>query len=193
MLITVEGIDGSGKSTVCEALSSAFPDAVMTREPTGSWYGDAVRRSVGTPEADPIAELFLYTADHAHHLSSTIQPALAADKLIISDRYSDSRYAYQGVTLSSQFADAVAFVKSVHAGWTRPPDLTIYLDVPAAVGAERAGGTNKFERTAYLEKVRDRYDRLIDDEPSRFERIDGTMSATAVRSRVISIIESAIS
>lgn len=193
MLITVEGIDGSGKSTVCEALASTYPEAVMTREPTGSWYGDAVRRSVSTPDANPLAELFLYTADHAHHLASTIEPALAADTVIISDRYSDSRYAYQGVTLSSHFDDSVAFVQSVHEPWTRPPDLTIYLDVPAAVGAERSGETNKFERTAYLEEVRQNYERLIDAEPDRFHRIDGTASESTVQANAIAAVESELS
>ena len=76
MLITLEGIDGSGKSSVWQALSEAHPEATFTREPTDSWYGDAVRRSIGAPDADPLAELFLYTADHADHLARTVRPAL---------------------------------------------------------------------------------------------------------------------
>ena len=64
MLITLEGIDGSGKTTVAEALQDSLPEAetVFTREPTDSWYGEAVARSIGDDEADPVAELFLYTA-----------------------------------------------------------------------------------------------------------------------------------
>ena len=65
MLVTLEGLDGSGKTTVWEALHERYPDAEFTREPTNSWYGDAVYRSIEDDDADPLAELFLYTADHA--------------------------------------------------------------------------------------------------------------------------------
>ncbi len=193
MLITVEGIDGSGKSTACAALASAFPEAIMTREPTGSWYGDAVRRSVNDPSADSLAELFLYTADHADHLASVVEPALAEDQLVISDRYSDSRFAYQGVTLADRFEDPIGFVKRIHEGWTRPPDLTLYVDVPPAVGVERSGGTNKFERRAHLEAVRENYEQLIADESARFIRIDGTAAIETVESRAVTAVEEAVS
>jgi len=94
MLITLEGLDGGGKTTVWEALHDVYPDATFTREPTDSWYGEAVDRSIAADDADPLAELFLLTADHADHLSGTIEPALADGDLVISDRYSDSRFAY---------------------------------------------------------------------------------------------------
>ena len=189
MLVTVEGIDGSGKSSICTALETAFPDAVMTREPTGSWYGDAVRRSVNDPTADSLAELFLYTADHADHLTDVVEPALADGRLVVSDRYSDSRYAYQGATLNERFEDAVDFVQRIHAEWTRAPDLTLYVDVPAELGAERSGGTNKFERRAYLEAVRDNYERLIAAEPDRFVRIDGTAPLEHVTDKAVKTVE----
>lgn len=192
MLVTVEGIDGSGKSTVCSAVADAFPDACMTREPTGSWYGDAVRRSVNDAAADPLAELFLYTADHADHLATVIEPALAEGRLVVSDRYSDSRYAYQGATLADRFDDAVGFVQRVHAGWTRPPDLTLYVDVPAAVGAERSGGTNKFERREHLATVRENYERLISADPERFIRLDGTRPVETVESRAVEVLQDVI-
>ena len=192
MLVTVEGIDGSGKSSVCTALETAFPDATMTREPTGSWYGDAVRRSVNDPTADSLAELFLYTADHADHLADVVEPALADGRLVVSDRYSDSRYAYQGATLDDRFEDAVDFVQRIHAEWTRPPDLTLYVDVPAELGAERSGGTNKFERQAYLEIVRENYERLIAAEPGRFVRIDGTAPLEHVTDKAVTTVEEAL-
>ena len=93
MLITLEGIDGSGKTTVAEALQDTLPEAMFTREPTDSWYGEAVERSIRDDGADPLAELFLYAADHADHLSRVVRPALDSGKLVVSDRYSDSRYA----------------------------------------------------------------------------------------------------
>ena len=180
MLITLEGIDGSGKTTVREALADSHPEAVFTREPTDSWYGEAVNRSINDDAADPMAELFLYTADHADHLSRVIRPALNEGKTVISDRYSDSRYAYQGATLSGIVKQPMAYIKGVHEPFTRKPDATLYFDVPPKTGAERAGSTNKFEAADYLERVQQNYERLIDAEPNRFVRIDATQSPEEV-------------
>ncbi len=177
MLITLEGLDGSGKTSCREMLtqSEILPDdAVFTREPTDSWYGEAVERSIGDDDADPLAELFLYTADHAAHLSETVCPALSEGRVVVSDRYSDSRYAYQGATLADEFDDALAFVQGVHQPWTRPPNATIYLDVDPETAAERSGATNKFETADYLADVRENYRRLIDADPERFVEVDAT-------------------
>jgi dTMP kinase len=197
MLVTLEGIDGSGKSSAHEHLrgSEAVPDdAVFTREPTDSWYGEAVARSIGDEEADSLAELFLYTADHAAHLADTVRPALADGRVVISDRYSDSRYAYQGATLSAHpaldVADPLDYVREVHTPWTRPPDATIYLDVDPETGAERAGATNKMEQVEFLTDVRDNYERLIDDDPDRFVRVDATRPHEEVLERVESAVAS---
>ena len=179
MLVTLEGIDGSGKTTACEGLRESL-DATFTREPTDSWYGEAVDRSIADDDADPLAELFLYTADHADHLSRVVRPALSAGDLVVSDRYSDSRYAYQGATLDDTLDDAMGYVREIHEPFTRPPDLTLYFDVPPEVGAKRSGMTNKFEGAAYLERVRENYERLIAADPDRFVRIDGTESPTEV-------------
>jgi dTMP kinase len=192
MLVTLEGLDGSGKTTCLETLREApvVPeDVVFTREPTDSWYGEAVQRSIDDDEADPLAELFLYTADHADHVTNTIEPALDQGKVVISDRYSDSRFAYQGATLADRFDDALAFVQDIHEPWTRPPDATIYLDVDPETAAERSGATNKFETASYLESVRANYERLIDAEPERFVRIDATRSEETVSDAVLDAIE----
>ena len=184
MLITLEGIDGSGKTTAWEALQDRYPDAVFTREPTESWYGDAVYRSLADEDADPLAELFLYTADHAAHLAETVRPALADGDLVVSDRYSDSRFAYQAATLEA--SDAVdidrpmEYVRGIHAAFSRPPDATIYFDLDASTAAARAGRTDKFERDGYLAAVRANYERLIGAEPGRFTRIDASRSPEAV-------------
>ena len=192
MLVTLEGLDGSGKTTCIDALrdADAVPgDATFTREPTHSWYGEAVRRSLADDDADALAELFLYTADHAAHLSDTIQPALERGEPVISDRYSDSRYAYQGATLADRFDDSLAFVRQLHQPWTRPPDATIYLDVDAETAAERTGKANKFERVEHLRHVRENYERLIDAEPERFVRVDATRPAEAVTAEVLEAVE----
>jgi dTMP kinase len=191
MLVTLEGIDGSGKTTACEGLQEAFPDAAYTREPTGSWYGDAVRRSIEDDDADPLAELFLYTADHAAHLDRTVRPALDRGDLVISDRYADSRYAYQAVALEGVIDDPLAYIRRVHRPFTRRPDLTLYFDVDAETGATRSGATNKFEQLAFLRAVRERYETVIASEPDRFVRIDATQPPDAVLEAATEAIESA--
>lgn len=190
MLLTLEGLDGSGKTTCWEHLQSAFPGAVFTREPTDSWYGDAVRRSIRDADADPLAELFLYTADHAAHVADTVDPALERGDAVISDRYSDSRYAYQGATLADRFDDPIGFVQGIHDPWTHPPDATIYLDIDPETGADRSGATNKFETASYLSTVRDHYEMLIDREPDRFVRVDAAQPREAVQAAVLDAVES---
>ena len=190
MLITLEGLDGSGKTSCMEMLRAAeLSDTVFTREPTETWYGDAVRRSINDDDADSLAELFLYVADHAAHIAETIEPTLASDGVVISDRYSDSRFAYQGATLSDRFEDSVSFVQEIHEPWTRSPDATIYLDVDPETAAKRSGTTNKFETAAYLENVQENYERLIEADPERFVRIDASRSETAVQADVLEAVE----
>ena len=88
----------------------------------------------------------------------------------------------------SQLEDALAFVQEIHEPWTRPPDLTLYLDVDSEVGARRAGATNKFEQADYLRRVADNYERLIDTDPERFVRIDAEQPQDAVQRDVLDAI-----
>ncbi len=192
MLVTLEGLDGSGKTSCVEALraASSIPeDTVFTREPTNSWYGEAVQRSINDNDANSLAELFLYTADHADHVANTIEPALDAGKLVVSDRYSDSRYAYQGVTLADRFDDAMGYIREIHEPWTRPPDATIYLDIDPEAAAQRSGATNKFETVAHLEQVEQNYNRLREAEPERFIQVDASQSESDVCAEVVSAVE----
>lgn len=191
MLVTIEGLDGSGKSSCLHRLRQAgfTRDVVFTREPTDSWYGEAVKRSIASDDADPLAELFLYVADHAAHLTQTVEPAITSGKPVISDRYSDSRYAYQGATLADRFEDSVGFVQDIHEPWTRPPDATIYLDVDPETGAKRSGATNKFETASSLDAVRENYERLIEAEPERFIRVDATQPKEDVQAEVLRVVE----
>ena len=175
MLVTLEGIDGSGKTTTISSLQEAYPTAVYTLEPTDSWYGDAVRNSINTNNADPLAELFLYVADHAYHLQTTVIPALDDGKLVISDRYIDSRHAYQSASLDGILEDPLSYIEKIHQPWTILPDLTLYFDIPPELGAQRSGSTNKFEQTSFLEKVHENYEKIISKHPHRFIRIDATL------------------
>jgi dTMP kinase len=192
MLVTLEGLDGSGKTTVWEALQDVYPDAVFTREPTESWYGDAVRRSLSADDADPVAELFLYTADHAAHLDDTVRPALADGTLVVSDRYSDSRYAYQGATLEGHVARPVEYVRGVHRPFTVEPDLTIYLDLDPETAAERSASANKFERVDHLRAVRRNYEDLVDLDRERFRRVDASRPPEEVVARVEELLAAAL-
>ena len=187
MLVTVEGIDGAGKSTVVEGMRDEL-DAVFTREPTGSWLGDAVRRSINDDDSVPLGDLFLFVADHADHVEHIIKPAVADDELIVCDRYIDSRYAYQGATLSDRdeeiFDDALEWVRGLHEGWTVVPDLTLLLDIQPEDAVERLDReTMKFERVEFLREVRENYMRLAEEE--RFVVIDATLDADAVVERCV--------
>ena len=176
MLITLEGIDGTGKSTIAAALAEPLRDLdpVFTREPGATWVGEAVRRAIAE-EADPVTEALLFAADHAAHLSSVIRPALADGRLVISDRYSDSRYAYQQVMLEGIIEEPLAWLRALHDGWTIVPDRTFLFVVPVDVALERLrqkNGREHFERRDILEKVQEHYLELARADPARFMIID---------------------
>ena len=195
-LITLEGIDGSGKSTALERLKAhpSMSDVVFTREPTTDWIGEAVERAIHS-DTDHLAELFLFTADHAEHISKVINPALESGKIVISDRYSDSRYAYQGVTLSDNFDNPMKWIQSIHSGWTVVPDLTILFDIDPKIAVERCGNRGeqtKFEKIGFLEGVRANYLRLAKEDPQRFVIVDTDRSIKEIETDVIELLTSIV-
>ena len=195
-LITLEGIDGSGKSTITRFLNSHpdFSDAVFTREPTRSWIGDAVYKAIES-DTDDLAELMLFTADHANHIATLIRPALEEGKIVISDRYSDSRYAYQGVTLRDRFEKPMEWVQQIHEGWTVVPDLTILFDIDPQISVRRCGKRGeqtKFEKIDLLSGVRENYLRLAEKEPERFIIIDTDRELKEIENDVLQAITSII-
>jgi len=179
MFVTVEGIDGAGKTTVVEAMRGEFGDATFTREPTGGWLGEEVERAVGDEDSEPLVDLFLFTADHADHVERVIRPALADGGLVVCDRYVDSRYAYQGATLADRFEDAVGWVRGVHEPWTVYPDLTLLLNVPVETALGRKDTEDKYERAGFLRDVAANYRRLADEE-DRFVVVDASRDAEEV-------------
>jgi dTMP kinase len=191
MLVTLEGIDGSGKTTVWESLRAARDGDgyTFTREPTESWHGEAVRRSIADDDSDPLAELFLFTADHADHLERVVKPALDRGNVVVSDRYSDSRYAYQGAALEGVVTRPMEYIRGVHQPFTVQPDVTIYLDVDPETGAARSGATDKLEGAAFLASVRANYEELVDLQPGRFVRVDAAQSPEAVIDDVESVLD----
>lgn len=188
MLITLEGIDGSGKSTLFHQLRASLSDLspVFTREPGSTWIGDCVRRAI-SEEADPVAEALLFAADHAAHLEAVIRPALREGRIVISDRYSDSRYAYQAVTLEGRVPDPMGWLRQVHAGWTIPPDRTFLLVLPEKSALSRKLGLGEpehFEQAGVLARVQENYLALAKEEPGRFVILDAEMGVEEIHSFV---------
>ena len=166
------------------------PDVVFTREPTTGWIGDVVNQAIGS-RTDPMAELFLFIADHADHLSSLIKPALDDNKMVISDRYSDSRYAYQGVTLQGIIKSPLEWVIELHKDWTIIPNLTILLDINPAVSIARVDSRSKqtkFEKIDFLQQVRDNYLKLVDMEPDRFLVVDAQQPIKKVKEIILAAV-----
>lgn len=191
-LITLEGIDGSGKSTITSLLSSnpRLSEFVFTREPTNDWIGEAVNRAIHS-DTDNLAELLLFTADHAEHISKLLLPALESGKNVISDRYSGSRYAYQAVTLKGRFPDPMQWIQDIHEGWTIDPDMTILFDIDPKIAIERCGNRGaqtKFEKIDFLEEVRTNYLRLAADNPERFLVINTDKAIELVEKDVLDAI-----
>lgn len=167
LFITLEGGEGAGKSTAGEflkrALGEAGVDLLCTREPGGTQLGERLRAVLLDPEAervDSMAELLMMFAARAQHLAQLVLPALARGQWVLCDRFTDASYAYQGAARELG-AHTVSALEDLVQGELRP-DLTLLLDVPVAVGMERArgrGALNRFERETpeFLERVRQAY------------------------------------
>ncbi|MBC7086437.1 MAG: dTMP kinase [Methanomethylovorans sp.] len=195
-LITLEGIDGSGKSTIWRLLQNEaiFCDCIFTREPTTSWLGDAVNRALHS-NTDHITELMLFLADHADHIARLIRPSLESGLNVISDRYSASRCAYQGSTLEGLFDDPLEWVRSLHKGWTINPDLIILFDIDPAVAVKRCSTRkeqSKFEKIEFLKTVRNNYLRLAAEDRGKFVIIDTDKPLDEVKDEVFRIIAQAL-
>lgn len=200
MLVTLEGIDGAGKSTIWENIKPGDfglqPEEItFTREPTDNDSGRLLREHLKTDEESPMTELFLFMADHANHVDSTIKPALTDSTLVISDRYIDSRCAYQGYSLRDLHPYPVEYVYNLHEfekelNWTVWPTVTVFIDVPVEVALNRLGTEEKFETEKRLTKIKENYEYLIEKDPERFKRVDGTQDIDGVTESVIECIQS---
>lgn len=164
-LVTFEGIDGSGKTTVSRRVFEILRDrgerVTWTSEPTHHWLGEAVRRSYDD-DIGPLAEAFLFLADRAAHVAE-IRRLIKAGHLVLCDRYADSTYAYQGARLQGILARPIEFLRTATEPWFAEPRLTILLQIPVAMALSRIADRRekiRFEDRALLERVERNYRRL---------------------------------
>ncbi len=163
VFIVLEGIDGTGKSTISKKLRAWLEEkgreVVLTAEPTGDWLGMAVRRA-NNEDLDPRTESLLFTADRCQH-TLRIEEMLKQGKVVICDRYYGSTVAYQGAALEKDMGDnAVSWLLNLNGPVIRHPDVTILLTSEPKVAMRRVGNRgvpSKFEREGYLGKVQDNY------------------------------------
>jgi dTMP kinase len=197
-LVTLEGGEGAGKSTVLAAVQARLLergiDVVVTREPGGTAFGEAVRALVldpARPELCAESELLLMFAARAQLVRELIAPALAAGRWVLSDRYTDASYAYQG----GGRGQPVARIAELEA-WAAPiqPDLTLLLDLPVAQGLARAAGRGAPDRIErengdFFERVRAAYRARAAAEPARFRVIDSSQPVEAVRAAACAALD----
>lgn len=194
--VTLEGIEGSGKSTQAKLVARMLGEkAVLTQEPGGTALGRSVRGLLldhAHRGMAPAAEVLLFFADRAQHVAEVIRPALAAGRPVVSDRYTDSSIAYQGYGRGLPL-DLVASVAALATGGL-VPDLTLLLDVAVDGGlarVSRRGGHDRLEaeRREFHERVREGYLRLAGAEPSRWAVVDGEGAPEEVEARVRATLE----
>ncbi len=194
MFITLEGIEGAGKSTCLAQLQSLIEagghELVVTREPGGTELGESLRALLLSHQHKGMsdeAELLLMFAARAEHIGSVIKPALAAGKWVLSDRFTDASFAYQGG--GRGLADDRI---KVIADWVQQdlrPDLTLLLDLPVATGLERAGKRSvpdrfEVEQHDFFQRVRNKYLQIAAAEPDRFSVVDAALSLPEVQAQV---------
>jgi dTMP kinase len=198
--ITLEGIEGAGKSTVARHIMSWLEarnlPAVLTREPGGTPLAERVRALVLTPDGEALpaeAEMLLMFAARSIHLANLIRPALARGEWVICDRFTDATRAYQGGGRGLDRGAIESLARLVHADLT--PDLTLLLDLPVSVGLARAqarrGPTDRFEqeRGPFFERVRTAYLELARAQPERFCVVDAARELPQVEAAVERALE----
>ncbi len=193
--ITIEGLEGVGKSTQIENLQEFLRsnniEFVMTREPGGTLYAEKIRNlllEITDETLDPIAELLMIFAARAQHLEKLIKPTLEAGTWVICDRFTDATYAYQGGGRDLG-TDSVARLESFVQGTMRP-DLTILLDLDPEIGLQRAserGELDRFEseQIDFFKRVREVYHQRTQERPDQYIVVDSSGSIETVRDRLV--------
>ena len=195
LFITVEGIDGAGKSTHIESLRAWFAarghEVVVTREPGGTELAETLRELVLHRPMDALTEALLVFAARRDHLQQRIEPALARGAVVIGDRFTDASFAYQGGGRGFDLGVLATLEHWVQAG--RQPQLTLWFELPAAEAARRRGAVrapDRFESqgVAFFERVIAGYAARAAADPGRFERIDARAEPAAVWRQVEAVL-----
>jgi dTMP kinase len=199
--ITFEGIDGSGKSTQLRLLAGDLRqngiDILTTCEPGGTPLGRRLREAFLETEENvaPMAELLLFAADRAQHVEFLIKPALAENRIVISDRYADATYAYQGVGRGFSEATVDQVIELATGGLK--PDLTLFFDMSVETatrrmstrsGDEAKSNRMDFETAEFYTRVREAYLRIAERESSRFVVVDAEGSMEDIHAKVTAIV-----
>lgn len=193
-LLTLEGTEGSGKSTaaafIANTLSEAGVSVVQTREPGGTPLGEGIRELLMAEHGQPMpamSELLLMFAGRAAHLRQKIEPALAAGQWVLCDRFTDASYAYQGAGRGLD-PSHIAALEDLVQGALRP-DRVFWFDVPVETGLARVrtrGTGNRFDNEALVfhEAVRAAYRARAEADPGRYVRIDAAAEPAAVKQQL---------
>jgi dTMP kinase len=201
LFITLEGIEGCGKSTQAARLAahldrSSDLEVVTTREPGGTDATKQIRALLADPNSDwdPRAELLLFLADRAEHVSRVIQPALGRGAIVLCDRYADSTTAYQGYGRGHDLNRL--YELNAWASLETVPDLTLWIDCDIETGVRRAakltgGPGDRFENEPldFHRKIHQGFTQLAADHPDRIVRIDGDADIDAVFEAILAAVE----
>jgi len=205
LFISFEGGEGCGKSTQIAALKTRLEatgrTVLQTREPGGTPLGESIRHLLQHDESGhgmcPEAELCLFAASRAQHVRELIAPALAADQIVLCDRFLDSTTVYQGVARAID-AEKVDQINQFAIGTTRP-DLTILIDLPPEIGLARVharsdGQLDRMEQEAieFFQAVRQGYLNLAANEPERFRVLDGSQSIETLENEIWNHVEATL-
>lgn len=192
MFVSLEGIDGSGKSTQARLLAEALgPETVLIREPGGTDAAERIRELLADPalELDPLAELLLFLAARADLTARVIRPALDAGRTVVSDRFADSSVAYQGAARGLGVGEVISLTDAATEGlW---PDLTVLLRLDPEVGIQRADGSDRFESEGLeLQRaVAEAYEEIAQIASDRIAIVDADGSVEDVHRRVMEAVE----
>jgi len=191
LFISLEGIDGSGKSTQAKLLAEALGrETLLIREPGGTEAAERIRELLADPnvELDPFAELLLFSAARADLVSRVIRPALEAGKTVVADRFADSSVAYQGGARGLGTSHVLSLTDDVIDGlW---PDITVLLRVDPETGLGRAEGEDRFESEGLdLQRaVAEAYEEIAQIAADRVVAIDAAGSVEEVHERVLEAV-----
>jgi dTMP kinase len=193
LFVSLEGIDGSGKSTQAKLLAETLgPEALLIREPGGTEAAERVRGLLADPELelDPLAELLLFLAARADLTARVIRPALESGRDVVSDRFADSSVAYQGAARGLGVGETISLSDAATEGlW---PDLTVLLRVDPEVGLGRADGNDRFESEGLeLQRaVAEAYEEIAKVASDRVVVVDGNGTVEEVHERVMEAVRS---